>query len=377
MSVPLLFPDYQNSILNIPCTLLKHFGLRAPHGTLAVLEQELAAHHYQNIVLMVFDGMGMAVLEKNLPPESFLRRHIRQEITSVFPPTTAAAITAIQSGLSPVESGWLGWNAWFEEFGRPLVLFTNKDFYTQEPVDGADVRGKILKTPHINEMLQSKLDTRDVSNLNNFCGTAHKVENLEQWFAEIETLCQSPKHKFIYGSWNNPDSEMHKNGVESPAAKEILSVVNRYTEQLADKLKNTLLIITADHGMTDVESLYLDDYPELEACLEHAPTLEPRFCSFKLKPGCKSQFQKLFEQVFGEDFLLMSKEEVLERKLTGCGSPHPRAAEFMGDILAIAVGNKILQYRMKGVPQPKSFAAHHAGLTADEMRVPLVLITAK
>lgn len=54
---------------------------------------------------------------------------------------------------------------------------------------------------------------------------------------------------------------MHKNGVESPAAKEILSVVNRHTEQLADKLENTLLIITADHGMTDVESLYLDDYP--------------------------------------------------------------------------------------------------------------------
>lgn len=377
MSVPLLFPDYQNSILNIPCTLLKHFGLEAPHGTLAVLEQELAAHQYKNIVLMVFDGMGTSILEKNLPQKSFLRRHIRQEITSVFPPTTAAAITAIQSGLSPVESGWLGWNAWFEDFGRPLVLFTNKDFYTQEPVNGADVRGKILKTPHINEMLQSKLDTHDVSNLNNFCGIAHKVENLEQWFAEIETLCQSPKRKFIYGYWNNPDSEMHKNGVESPAAKEILSVVNRHTEQLADKLENTLLIITADHGMTDVESLYLDDYPELEACLEHAPTLEPRFCSFKLKPGCKSQFQKLFEQVFGEDFLLMSKEEVLERKLTGCGSPHPRAAEFMGDMLAIAVGNKILQYRMKGVPQPKSFAAHHAGLTADEMRVPLVLITAK
>lgn len=377
MSVPLLFPDYQNSILNIPCTLLKHFGLEAPHGTLAVLEQELAAHQYKNIVLMVFDGMGTSILEKNLPQKSFLRRHIRQEITSVFPPTTAAAITAIQSGLSPVESGWLGWNAWFEDFGRPLVLFTNKDFYTQEPVNGADVRGKLLKAPHINEKLQSKLDAHDISNLNNFCGTAHKVENLEQWFAEIETLCQSPKHKFIYGYWNNPDSEMHKNGVESPAAKEILSVVNRHTEQLADKLENTLLIITADHGMTDVESLYLDDYPELEACLEHAPTLEPRFCSFKLKPGCKSQFQKLFEQVFGEDFLLMSKEEVLERKLTGCGSPHPRAAEFMGDMLAIAVGNKILQYRMKGVPQPKSFAAHHAGLTADEMRVPLVLITAK
>lgn len=71
MSVPLLFPDYQNSILNIPCTLLKHFGLRAPHGTLAVLEQELAAHHYQNIVLMVFDGMGMAVLEKTFRRKAF------------------------------------------------------------------------------------------------------------------------------------------------------------------------------------------------------------------------------------------------------------------------------------------------------------------
>lgn len=377
MSVPLLFPDYQNSILNIPCTLLKHFGLDAPHGTLAVLEQELAAHQYKNIVLMVFDGMGTSVLEKNLPQKSFLRRHIRQEITSVFPPTTAAAITAIQSGLSPVESGWLGWNAWFEEFGRSLVLFTNKDFYTQEPVDGADVRGKLLKAPHINEKLQSKLDAHDVSNLNNFCGIAHKVENLEQWFAEIETLCQSPKRKFIYGYWNNPDSEMHKNGVESPAGKEILSAVNHLTEQLTENLKDTLLIITADHGMTDVESLYLDDYPELEDCLEHAPTLEPRFCSFKLKPGCKSQFQKLFEQVFGKDFWLMSKEEVLERKLTGDGSPHPRAAEFMGDMLAIATGNKILQYRMKGAPLPKGFAAHHAGLTAEEMSVPLILITAK
>lgn len=377
MSVPLLFPDYQNSILNIPCTLLKHFGLRAPHGTLAVLEQELTAHQYKNIVLMVFDGMGTSVLEKNLPQKSFLRRHIRQEITSVFPPTTAAAITAIQSGLSPVESGWLGWNAWFEDFGRPLVLFTNKDFYTQEPVNGADVRGKLLKAPHINEKFQSKLDAHDVSNLNNFCGIAHKVENLEQWFAEIETLCQSPKRKFIYGYWNNPDSEMHKNGVESPAGKEILSAVNHLTEQLTENLKDTLLIITADHGMTDVESLYLDDYPELEDCLEHAPTLEPRFCSFKLKPGRKFRFKQIFEQALGKDFWLMSKEEVLERKLTGDGSPHPRAAEFMGDMLAIATGNKILQYRMKGAPLPKGFAAHHAGLTAEEMSVPLILITAK
>ena len=51
------YPDYNNSILNIANSVLKHFGAQYTHNTLPELEKALD-RNYKNVVVMVFDAMG-------------------------------------------------------------------------------------------------------------------------------------------------------------------------------------------------------------------------------------------------------------------------------------------------------------------------------
>lgn len=76
-------PDYQNSILNLVNSILHNYG--APHRYTTLPEaDEILKKDYRHVVLLVLDGMGVSVLERFLPEESFLRSHFQKEISSVF-----------------------------------------------------------------------------------------------------------------------------------------------------------------------------------------------------------------------------------------------------------------------------------------------------
>lgn len=128
-----LYPNYNRSILSISSSLLKYYGLKNNYPTLKELDDELKKN-YKNVVLLILDCMGTSIIEKNLPKNSFLRKNMITTITSIFPPTTAAATTAFHSGLSPLESGWIGWMPYFKEYDSMIELFTGKDFYTREKI---------------------------------------------------------------------------------------------------------------------------------------------------------------------------------------------------------------------------------------------------
>jgi hypothetical protein len=135
------YPDYENGILNIVCSLQKYLGMNTHHKSLtlcdAVLEKD-----YKNAVFMVFDGLGADALNYHLPPDSFLRQHTEAKISSVFPSTTTAAMTALYSGLSPFEHGWIGWSLYFEEVNALVNIFPNT--LTDVPADAEVFDGKQL-----------------------------------------------------------------------------------------------------------------------------------------------------------------------------------------------------------------------------------------
>ena len=69
------YPDYRNGLVNLSNSILRSFGAPCRHSTLSDLDQVLD-RGYQNVVLMLFDGMGMDALETHLSETSFLRRHL-------------------------------------------------------------------------------------------------------------------------------------------------------------------------------------------------------------------------------------------------------------------------------------------------------------
>ena len=121
-----VFPDFQNSIVNLAATMSKFLGNSPKYPTLPTLAQKLDTK-VKNIVYLVIDGMGDRILAKHLSADSFLRRHQIQTVTSVFPTTTAAATTSLISGLTSSEHGWFAWMLNFD--GEVVELFRNRKYY--------------------------------------------------------------------------------------------------------------------------------------------------------------------------------------------------------------------------------------------------------
>lgn len=119
----LILPDYQNSIVNVACTIRKYFGLNYNHNTIEKIDKILEEKQPRNVVVILFDGMGFKLLKEKLPSDSFLLKHLNSEISSVVPSTTTASTTSMLSGLTPKEHGWLGWDLYFKEENKIVKAF--------------------------------------------------------------------------------------------------------------------------------------------------------------------------------------------------------------------------------------------------------------
>lgn len=359
-----MYPNYGNCTANLACSILKHFGAEPPNPALP-LADKLLEKRYKNVILMLLDGMGLNIMNENLEPDGFFRRNIAGVYSSVFPPTTVAATTSLDSGLYPSQTAWLGWTGYFKELDKNVEYFTNKDFDTEQPIEGANAGWTYVPYRDICSII------REETSAGAYFLAPFREPNPEDFDSlcrEAEKLCKLPEEKYIYMYYHEPDSIMHRKGCFSEKAKLVLRDLESQTEEFAGRLpEDTLLLITADHGHIDSPKAVITHYPDIMECLVRMPSIEPRCSNLFIKGGMDEQLKKAFAEHFPEDFILISKAEAFERGLFGKGTPHPRLNEMVGDYLAVAVGN-ISLYNKKS----KNFVANHAGLTRDEMEVALI-----
>lgn len=382
MNSKVAFPDYKNCIMGIPNSIAGYYGAKTPHPGLPILDSILK-NDYKNVVFMIYDGMGTKMLEDNLPKNSFLRKNIQSEISSVFPPTTVAACTSYYSGQSPFEHGWLGWALYFKEFDKQIEIFTGTEYFSRTPSGQTDVGNTIMPF----ESIYLKVDKATDKQVKTYSLYPSYIarpadpevvlgyETFDEMLSLTADLCKTDERKFIVAYNPQPDSTSHKTGCASLEVRTILEDMNKKTEAFCKTLEDTLVIISADHGHIDVDKdVFINEIPELDECLLRPPSIEPRAASIFVKPGMEDTFAKLFDKYLGEDFLLFSKQRVHDMQLFGPGQGHFRYNGFIGDFIAAATGNTLLRYQLPDCPEPVKFLSHHAGLTTDEMYVPLIIV---
>ena len=154
-------------------------------------------------------------------------------------------------------------------------------------------------------------------------------------------------------------------------AKQILLQLEKQVQQLTDELNNTLIIITADHGHMDSRGVTITDYPRIMECLVRLPSIEPRALNLFVKEDKKEQFEYEFLQEFGDKFLLWTKQKVLDTHLFGTGKEHTYFRDMLGDYLAIAIDDLSIYNTGE---EAEHFIGVHAGLTENEMTIPLIII---
>ena len=106
-------------------------------------------------------------------------------------------------------------------------------------------------------------------------------------------------------------------------------------------------------------------------CLPKQRREKPRTLNFFVKDGYKEEFPKIFEDTFKDKFLLLTHDEVMEKKLFGLGKDHEMFNDMIGDYVAIAVSNEsILITHIEA----ERLLGGHAGLTKEEMEIPLIAV---
>ena len=359
-----MYADYSHNLLQVSASLHHYYGLENRFDDHAGVSEWLERNQFRCVAVLLIDAMGDSVL-KQLPEDGFFRHNTADVVSSVFPPTTTASTISFLTGKTPKETGWLGWNQWFEEKQDAIIPFMERSQYGTDQYPGF-ISG-VLPVERIYEKLNAKgIPAASV-------WPSFGQENPCASFAEIaETvvrLSEDPQMRFIYAYWDALDSLMHRNGPFDADTKDMLEDLQAKTEWLADHLPEDCgLMVIADHSQIPAEQRELEENSRLADCLRHVPTLEPRTIAFHVKEGREAEFEELFRKEYGDVFRLFTHQEVLDYELFGDGAAFPRFEEFIGDYLAVAETYTEMDYRKQ-----HKVKGSHAGGMKEEFMIPVIL----
>ena len=377
----IVLPNYEHSILNTITSILKYYNVETNHTSLEKLDKELQKR-YKNVVFIILDGMGEHILTP-ISPKGYFKQNELDCVTSVYPTTTTAALTTYYSGKAPYETGWIAWSQYFKEYGRALDMLKHRESYKGEDIKGAkiDVFKEIVNYTPIFEQIEKaspnvKAYELEPTYTDKRAKRSIRADNIDEIIENIEMLCENPGEKFILAYCDNPDGLLHKFGTDSIEVSDYIKETEQKIEKMCKELdEDTIVIISADHGHKNIEKAYtMLDYPEIQECLILPPSLESRTVAFWVKEDMRRQFEEKFNSVFGEEFLLMTKEEFLQKNLLGFGKKHPKIDDFIGNYIALSISSSIIRietFWSDGKPVKKST---HCGLTKEEMEVPVIVI---
>jgi hypothetical protein len=375
-------PDYSGgSLVNLMASIVAARGGKALHSPLRNLRTE-DMREARNLVLVIVDGLGDNYLMRRGAGGELARRR-RDAITSVFPSTTATAITTSYTGRTPLEHGLTGWFTYFGEAGcvsaalpfrsrgdhlplarrgvTPEQIYLSKSIFEQLPVRSIVVTYK--------EIVDSEYNVRH-------CRGAQRLayETLEELVSQIEAAVKSgTERKFIYAYWPVYDMVSHRYGAQSAEAFEQFSKFDEAFGTLIARLSGTqsLVIATADHGFIDVAP---EESFELPASL--ASALRFPLCGERRVAYChvhsENEFMKKAEDWLGGRADIVPSRKLVDEGWFGPGTPHPRFAERIGDVALVMRGH----YTVKDWTPGESRHLHignHGGTSEDEMLIPLVL----
>lgn len=368
-----MYPAYDGTnIVNLVSSIAQDFGHKTGHKRLTEPIQLK-----KNVLLLVIDGLGYDVAKKS----TILRKYSTQKITTVFPSTTAAAITTFLSGLTPLEHGIPSWFVHLRECG---VVSTMLPWKCRNNTPLVLNPKKILDCPSLARKLRVKSHTVLGKNIAyspynqvlSHHAKRHTYTTLSGLFRHLKKLCaaKSSKRKYIYAYWPQFDYLSHRFGKAHPRTKNHWKKIEKQLERLVSSLHETTLIITADHGHIDTDEssrIKLSDHPKLQECLTLPLCGEPRAAFCYVHPNKVGQFKRYCKQFLGHACTVYTSDKLLP--LMGIGKPHHELHHRIGDFILLMKKNYILTDLLEG-EKKHAFIGNHGGLSREEMEVPLVIV---
>ena len=398
-----IYPFYEKYCFsNIPSTIISSFGVKTKRQTLPPELYEEKIDGSDKVVLILIDGFGYYQWLKYYKNNKFLKifsqRGLVSPLTTVFPSTTAAAITTINTDLTPQEHGLPEWNVYYKEIDmiidtlpfrslgdkemdsllkkkvNPKILFNKQTIYQKLKKNG--IKSFNFKNRNYVNSEYSKLCRKGSESASFIISSDLAVnlrKNLEKedggyFFAYYDAL-DSIQHRY------GPNTEQHEAEIFV-----FLYSLKRELEKLKMNIcKKTTIIITADHGQINIDpkkTLYLNKYQKLVDSFQKSengkkilPTGSPRDVYLYIKPNKLDEIENYLSKKLQGKAEIMRSENALKLDLFGIGRIQKDFRDRIGNLLILPhKGHSIWYEHIKG-KRVKSMG-HHGGLSREEMLVP-------
>ncbi|GMR03584.1 MAG: alkaline phosphatase family protein [Gammaproteobacteria bacterium] len=383
-------PDYQGGgIVNLMTSIIHAFdGAPSRYPPLKLLDP-VSLRATKNIVLLVIDGMGHDFLTRT-GRESTLHEHLKGSMTSVFPPTTAAAITTFLTGQAPQQHGLTGWFTYFSELGTILAVLPFRPRLAGTPlgtagIDAAEFYGHEPVFDRINApsfvVSPGRIAYSDFNAAHAGKAGIRAYSSLAGLFRTIKDVLREGKgRQYIHAYWSELDRLAHDHGIESPEVAAHFTDIDKVFGRFLKAIKgtDTMVIVVADHGFIDGGPDYcieLDDHPRLKETLLIPLCGERRLAYCYVHANKRKQFEDYIQTELADYAQLFRSEDLITQGYFGLGPPHPQLKARIGDYTLAMTGN----YTIKDWLPGERYHVHigsHGGLSEQEMRVPLIVVQA-
>jgi hypothetical protein len=344
----------------------------------------------RGIAILVIDGLGHRLLEQHAELAPRLSAADAEVLEAPFPTTTATSLTSIGTGRPPGEHGIVGYSFAVPGDDRPLFALTwswdrhdptfdarpDVDPEVLQPLPTAFDLGRDLGVRTVT-VLRPEFATGGLTRAGLRGGTVVEATGLDETLSTVHEALAAPGPAVVYAHHGDLDTLGHLTGPGSEEWCAELERVDACVARAAAGLPaDTILLVTADHGMVHVPDDGFVELAEHEELLAGVRTLtgDARARQLHVADGALDDVLGAWRDHCGTSAAVLSRDEAVAAGWFG-----PRvsdaAAAHVGDVVVSArrldVGwvhrdHDLLGGRLPGM---------HGALTPEELEVPAIALT--
>ncbi len=337
------------------------------------------------LLFVLVDGLG-CVFHERARPGGLLDDAEQIQLRSVFPSTTAAALTTLATGAWPSQHAVPAWYTHLHRYNLNATILPFVEQHSERKLQEFGIHpSEAFAYPSRLASIAGRFRTYHPRAISNSEFTSYQrgsaptdpYDHLRDVAdTVVSRIVEQDEPGVHYLYLPMVDSASHRDGPHATATLRALDAVDRTLGTIAQQLVGRARIaISADHGELYVspvdKALFLPDDPLLDD-LHTLPYGEPRVPMFCARRGREAAFAAGFRERWGRHWALITRDEAEELQLFGPERLSPLAAERIGSHLALSATKRVLIYGEAG-NRVSALNGYHAGLRAEEMEIPLLL----
>ncbi|MET0434069.1 MAG: alkaline phosphatase family protein [Cellulomonas sp.] len=370
-------PDYEGrSLSGLLPAVADALGAPVPDGPARRAQLGLPEAHRVCVVLV--DGLGYENLTERAGHAPFLRSLLNGAgpLSAGYPSTTAASMGSFGTGTGPGRTGLVGYTVRNPASGGLANMVS---------WDGLGPAREWQREPTVFERLVAHGITVTTVGPAKFMGSGlteaalrgggyRAAESLAQRVDAALRLLREPGLVYLY--WGDVDKTGHHEGAGSWQWGDQLEALDGELRRLVRSLpKDATVVVTADHGMVDVDPARRRDVATTPGLAEGVALVagEPRAVHVHLERGVDPRAAEArWADVLGDDAVVLTGDDAVAAGLFGPVSPHVRP--LIGDLVVAATGRATVVDSRTQTPASLQLVGVHGSLTPAELQVPLLAV---